>query len=98
MRRIPDSLFSDQKICILACPFVEIMQYTIILESDAGGGFLARCIEIPGAVCHGETQNDAFSCMKSMIESIVNARNEELERIIASPNSEIFRIEVADSA
>ena len=74
------------------------MQYTIILEADPQGGFFARCIEIPGAHCHGETQNDAFACLRDEIERVRAARNEELQKIIAAPNSEIFRIEVADSA
>jgi len=74
------------------------MQYTVILESDTDGGFFARCIEIPGVLCHGETQTDAFACMRDKIERVTMARNEELHRIIASPNSEIFRIEVADTA
>ena len=74
------------------------MQYTIILESNAEGGFSARCIEIPGALCHGSTQNDAFSGMREEIERVRNARNQELHRIIAAPGFEIFRIEVADSA
>ena len=74
------------------------MQYTIVLEADAQGGFFARCIEIPGALCHGDTQNDAFTCMREEIERVTTARNEELHRIIAAPDSEVFRIEVADSA
>ena len=46
------------------------MQYTIILEADPQGGFFARCIEIPGALCHGETQNDAFACLREEIERV----------------------------
>jgi predicted RNase H-like HicB family nuclease len=88
----------DQKLCKPAVPLNIIMHYTIILDAHEKGGFTARCVEIPGALGHGNTQADAMARIREAIEQVRQAQNEELQKTISAVHSEIIRIEVADSA
>lgn len=74
------------------------MQYTIILESFAEGGYSARCVEIPGALCSGRSPAEVLARIKELIEEVREARNQELHRTIPAVGSEIIMIEVADAA
>jgi predicted RNase H-like HicB family nuclease len=92
------SVRSDQKLCKPPVPLNIIMHYTIILDAHEKGGFTARCVEIPGALGHGNTQSEAMAAIKEAIEQVRQAQNKELQRTISAVHSEIIRIEVADSA
>jgi predicted RNase H-like HicB family nuclease len=74
------------------------MQYTIILESRASGGYIARCVEIPGALAEGDMPSEALARIREEIEAVREARNELLHRTIPAVGSEIIMIEVADAA
>ncbi|MFA5332615.1 MAG: type II toxin-antitoxin system HicB family antitoxin [Methanoregula sp.] len=74
------------------------MQYTIVLDPIAEGGFYARCVELPGTVCQGANKAEALARLKEAIGQIQQAQNEDLHRTIRSLSSEIIRIHVADAA
>ncbi len=74
------------------------MQYTIVLEPNDGGGFTARCVEIPGTVCQGANKGEALARLKEAIGQVQQAQQADLHRTIQSLSSEIIRIEVADAA
>ncbi len=79
-------------------PFVEIMQYTIILESQPEGGYSARALEIPGTLCFGSTQKEALASIREAIVEVRYAQNREIHDTMSATSSEIIKIEVADTA
>ena len=74
------------------------MHYTIVLEPGDGGGFAARCVELPGTVCQGADKGEALARLKDAIGQVQQAWKADLHRTIQSLSSEIIRIEVADAA
>jgi predicted RNase H-like HicB family nuclease len=74
------------------------MQYTIVLEPIADGGFFARCVELPGTVCQGANKAEALARLKEAIGQVQQAQNEDLHRTIQSLSSEIIKIDVAETA
>ena len=75
-----------------------IMHYTIILDAQAEGGFTARCVELSEALGRGNTQGEALASIRESIELVQVAYSEVLHKTIGAVNSEIIRIEVADTA
>lgn len=74
------------------------MQYTIVLDPNENGGFTARCVEIPGTICHGADKTEALDRLRDAIGRVQQAQQEELHRTIQSITSEIIKIDVADAA
>ncbi|HNX17423.1 MAG TPA: type II toxin-antitoxin system HicB family antitoxin [Methanoregula sp.] len=74
------------------------MQYTIVLEPGAEGGFAARCVEIPGIVCEGANKGEALDRLKEAIGQVQEEQKADLHRTIQSLSSEIIKIEMADAA
>ncbi len=54
------------------------MEYTIVLEPHELGGFIARCLELPGAISRGDTEELALENMKDVIDLILKALRENL--------------------
>lgn len=75
-----------------------IMQYTIVLEPGEQGGYVARCVEVPGACGYGETKGDAVSQIREAIAEVQKSRNAALHDVITAVSSEVIKIEVADAA
>lgn len=76
-----------------------IMHYTIILDAQEDGGYSARCIELSEALGWGSTKSEALASIRESIELEQAARCEVvLHKTIGAVNSEIIRIEVADTA
>ncbi|MHB8163899.1 MAG: type II toxin-antitoxin system HicB family antitoxin [Methanoregula sp.] len=75
-----------------------IMHYTIILDAQADGGYTARCVELSEALGRGSTQGEALASIRESIELEQAARCEVLHKTMGAVNSEIIRIEVADTA
>jgi len=88
---------TDRKGCIPPAHIYITMQYTIVLEPGEGG-YTARCVEIPGAVCKGANKGEALARLKNEIGQVQQAQYEELHRTIQSVTSEIIKIDVADAA
>lgn len=75
-----------------------IMHYTIVLETGEQGGYTARCMEVPGAVCSGATKEEAVSHIREAIELVQKTWNDQVRAIIPAVGSEVIRIDVADPA
>jgi predicted RNase H-like HicB family nuclease len=73
------------------------MQYTIVLEPQ-DTGYIARCVEIPGAIGHGDSRGEALARIREAIELVQKTRHDELHTLIHEVRSEIIKIEVADAA
>jgi len=74
------------------------MQYTIVLEPGDSGGFAARCVELPGTVCHGADKKEALARLKKAIRKVQQAWKADLHHAIRSLSSDIIRIELAETA
>jgi len=73
-----------------------IMQYTVVLEPQEGGGYTAQCVEIPGAISQGETKEEALANIKEAIELVLEVQREELQRKTQTVRTEITKVEVVD--
>jgi predicted RNase H-like HicB family nuclease len=47
------------------------MRYTVVLEQEADGGFVASVPALPGCVSQGETREDAMSNIREAAELYV---------------------------
>jgi predicted RNase H-like HicB family nuclease len=74
------------------------MKYTVVLESQEGGGFTVQCVEIPGAISQGENKDEALANIKEAIELVLEVQREELQKKTHAIRLEITKVEVADVA
>jgi predicted RNase H-like HicB family nuclease len=74
------------------------MQYTVVLEAWEAGGYTARCVEIPKAICWGENKGEALARLKDIIGMVREVQQEDLQKTIQSVHAEIIKIDMADSA
>ena len=50
---------------------MEFMQYTVVLEKEPGGGFVALVPVLPGCVSQGETREEALINIREAAELYV---------------------------
>lgn len=50
---------------------MELMQYTIVLEKEPAGGFVALVPVLPGCVSQGETREEALANIREAAELYV---------------------------
>lgn len=74
------------------------MQYTVVLEAQEGGGYTARCVEIPKAICWGENKGEALARIRDIIGLVREVQQEDLQKTIQAVHAEIIKIDVADGA
>jgi predicted RNase H-like HicB family nuclease len=55
-------------------------KFTVILETAEEGGYVVRCLEIPGAISQGETKDEALENIKEAIQGILELRMEDERR------------------
>lgn len=53
----------------------KVLTFTVALRREEGGGYSARCVELPAAISQGETEEEALRNTKEAIELVL----EELE-------------------
>lgn len=53
------------------------MRFTVALDPQPEGGFVAQCIELPGAITQGETEEEALESIQEAILLILEVRQEE---------------------
>lgn len=70
------------------------VNFNVVLESNPEGGFTARCVEIPGAISEGETEEEAMENVADAIQLILAARREEAERQARVTGSSLRRVAV----
>lgn len=69
------------------------MKYTVILEKEEEGGYSAQCLELPGAISQGETQEEALSNIKEAIELVLEVINEDVKAL--GNSAEISAVEIS---
>lgn len=60
------------------------MSFKVILEPAEEGGYVAKCVEIPGAISQWETQEEAIDNVVDAIHIILDVRREEAERSVGA--------------
>ena len=55
------------------------MKCTVILEPQEEGGYTVRCLELPGAISQGETEEEALINIKEAIDLVQDVLSEELK-------------------
>lgn len=53
------------------------MRFTVVLDPQPEGGFTAQCVEIPGAVSEGDTEQEALQNVQDAIREILGVRRTE---------------------
>ncbi len=55
-------------------------KFTVILETAEEGGYVVRCLEVPGAISQGDTREEALKNIADAIHGILQLRMEDEER------------------
>ena len=65
--------------------------YSILIEPEYGGGFMATVPDLPGCMADGKTQAEALSNIQPAIDSwIVHAH--EIGRLVPAPSRDLDEI------
>lgn len=50
------------------------MKFHVSLQKETQGGYVARCLELPGALTQGETEDETLASIKDAILTIIDLR------------------------
>ncbi len=70
------------------------MKFHVTLQRESQGGFVVRCLELPGAMSEGETEADALANIRDAILTILDMMREQGEPVPTQP-AEIRELVVA---
>ncbi len=70
------------------------MKFHVTLQKEPQGGFVVRCLELPGAMSEGETEADALANIRDAILTILDMMREQGEPVPTQP-AEIRELVVA---
>jgi len=69
-------------------------KFTVVLEEQAEGGFIAKCVEIPSAVSQGETREEAIKNVKEAIELMLEVMREDAQNMARALNTQPVTVDV----
>jgi len=69
------------------------MKYTVILEPQDEGGYTVRCLELPGAISQGETNEEVLANIKEAIGLLLEVLSQDMT---VRSNAEISKVELDD--
>ncbi len=70
------------------------MKFHITLQKEPQGGYVVRCVELPGTLSQGETEEEAVANIKDAILTIQDMMREQGEPVPTEP-AEIRELVVA---
>jgi predicted RNase H-like HicB family nuclease len=70
------------------------MKFHVTLQEEPRGGYVVRCVELPGALSQGETKDEALANIKEAILTILDMMREHGEPVPTQP-AEIRELIVA---
>ena len=70
------------------------MKFHVTLQKEPEGGYVARCLELPGALSQGETKEEALTNVKEAVLTILDMMREQGEPVPTQP-AEIRELIVA---
>lgn len=68
-------------------------EYHVVLEEQPEGGFTVQCVEVPGAISQGETEDEALENIKDAIRGILEVRRAKA-RSSLGPGSSVRTVDV----
>ena len=71
------------------------MRYTVVLEQEADGGYVASVPALPGCVSQGDTRGDALANIREAIELYVEDCRDAGESIPTEAGKEFVEVEAA---
>jgi len=54
-----------------------MMKLTVTLDAADEGGYVVQCVEIPGAISQGETEEEAMANIQDAIKAIFEVRRRQ---------------------
>lgn len=73
---------------------MKCMKFHVTLQKEHHGGYVVRCLELPGALSQGETEDEALANIKDAILTIIDMMQEQGEPVPTQP-AEIRELVVA---
>jgi predicted RNase H-like HicB family nuclease len=70
------------------------MKFHVTLQKEPEGGYVVRCLELPGALSQGETKEEALTHIKEAVLTILDMMREQGEPVPTQP-AEIRELIVA---
>ena len=67
------------------------MKLTVEIEEAEEGGYVVRCVEIPGAISEGETIDEALENAKDAIREVLKARRDRARKM-AKAHKSTFKV------
>ncbi len=61
------------------------MKFHITLQKEPQGGYVVRCLELPGAMSQGETEEEAVANIKDAILTILDMMRQQGESVPTEP-------------
>jgi len=71
------------------------MRYTVVLEKEADGGFVASAPALPGCVSQGDTRPEALKNIREAIELYVEDCRDAGDPVPTEAGKEFIEIEAA---
>ena len=71
------------------------MRYTVILEREADGGYVASVPALPGCVSQGDTRSEVLANVREAIELYIEDCREAGDPIPTEAGREIVEVEAA---
>jgi len=77
-----------------------LQDLTVVVRSGEEGYFIAECLEIPGCMSQGKTQEEAIknasdaikACLGVMLEDFVKRSRQNLPNLVGIQKQETFRV------
>ena len=72
-----------------------LMRYTVVLEREEDGGYVASVPALPGCVCQGDTRPEALNNIREAIELYVEDCRDAGDPVPTEAGKEFVEIEAA---
>ena len=60
-------------------------KFHVTIQKETDGGYVTRCLELPGALSQGETEAEALANVKDAILTVIDRMREQGEPIPSEP-------------
>jgi predicted RNase H-like HicB family nuclease len=70
------------------------MKFHVTRQKEPSGGYIARCLELPGALSQGDTKDETLANIRDAIVTIIDMMREQGEPVPTEP-AEIRELVVA---
>jgi predicted RNase H-like HicB family nuclease len=61
------------------------MKFHVTLQKEPSGSYIARCLELPGALSQGDTKGETLANIRDAIVTIIDMMREQGEPVPTEP-------------